>query len=78
MAVRILLILGIIIGLYAIFNNISGLINPGVDDPILAFGKFLIALFPVIAGIVIIYVSFSGLFSKKSGEKIDEQNNKES
>lgn len=75
MAVRILLFLGILIGLYAIYNNISGLINPGVEDPVLAFGKFLIALFPVIAGIVIIYVSFSGLFSKKSGEN-DEENDK--
>lgn len=75
MAVRILLFLGILIGLYAIFNNISGLINPGVEDPVLAFGKFLIALFPVIAGIVIIYVSFSGLFSKRSGEN-DEQSDK--
>lgn len=77
MAVRILLILGIIIGLYAIFNNISGVLNPGVDDPVLAFGKFLIALFPVIAGVVIIYVSFSGLFSKNKGEKQDERQDKE-
>lgn len=77
MVVRILLILGIIIGMYAIFNNISGLLNPGVDDPVLAFGKFLMALFPVIAGAVIIYVSLSGLFSKNKGEKQHERQDKE-
>lgn len=76
MAVRILLILGILIGLYAIFNNIGGLNPTGIDDPILAFGKFLVALFPVIAGVVIIYVSLSGLFSKK--EKDDETTDKKS
>ncbi|MEZ0323687.1 MAG: hypothetical protein ABWJ98_05190 [Hydrogenothermaceae bacterium] len=76
MTVRILLILGILIGLYAIFNNIRGLNPSGIDDPVLAFGKFLIALFPVIAGVVIIYVSLSGLFSKK--EKKNETTDKKS
>lgn len=77
MAVRILLILGILIGLYAILNNISGVLNPGVKDPVLALGKVLIALFPVIAGGIILYVSLSGLFGKKQEGEKDEKRDKE-
>lgn len=76
MTVRILLILGVVIGLYAVFNNISGLFNLGTSDHILAFGKFLIALFPVIAGIVIVFVALSGLFGKKEGG-VDEKRDRE-
>lgn len=77
MILKILYILGILIGLYAIFNNISGIFNTNFSDPTLAIGKILISLFPVIAGGVIVYVSGYNLIQTFKGGK-NEQNNKKS
>lgn len=77
MKLKILLFLGMIVGLYAVFNNISGLFSIGRShDIILDLGRFLVALFPVIAGIVIIYVSLYNIFSGE--RKKDEQTDKKS
>ncbi|MGC8942279.1 MAG: hypothetical protein ACP5KF_06430 [Sulfurihydrogenibium sp.] len=75
MVVRILYILGIAIGFYAIFNNLPYIFKVDFSDPTLAFGKILVSLFPVIAGSVIVYVSSYNLYlsfkkknSKSGGE----------
>lgn len=62
MMVRILYILGILIGLYAVFNNLPNIFKVDFSDPTLALGKILVSLFPVIAGLVIIYVSSYNLY----------------
>ncbi len=77
MIVKLLYILGILIGLYAIINNISGIFNVNFSDPTLAVGKILVSLFPIIAGGVIVYVSGYNLIQTFKGEK-NEQNNKKS
>ena len=61
--VQILLIFGIIIGLYAILNNIGGVFSSfSIKDPTLMTAKFLQSLLPVIAGAVILYVSSYNLY----------------
>ena len=70
--IRVLYILGIIIGLYAIFNNLPYIFNVNFLDPGLAIAKILVSLFPVIAGGVIVYVSGYNLylsFKKKDESK---------
>jgi uncharacterized membrane protein len=70
--IRVLYILGIIIGLYAIFNNLPYIFNVNFSDPELAIAKILVSLFPVIAGVVIVYVSGYNLylsFKKKDESK---------
>jgi hypothetical protein len=70
--IRVLYILGIVIGLYAIFNNLPYIFNVNFSDPGLAIAKFLVSLFPVIAGGVIVYVSGYNLylsFKKKDESK---------
>ncbi|ACO04093.1 MAG TPA: hypothetical protein DEP48_01825 [Persephonella sp.] len=63
MTVRILLILGILIGLYAILNNIGGVISAfKISDPTLLTAKLLQSLLPVIAGVVIVWVSALNLY----------------
>ncbi len=62
MMVRILYILGILIGLYAVFNNLPNIFKVDFSDLTLALGKILVSLFPVIAGLVIIYVSSYNLY----------------
>lgn len=60
--IRVLYVLGIIIGLYAIFNNLPYIFNVNFSDPSLAVAKILVSLFPVIAGGVILYVSGYNLY----------------
>lgn len=70
--IRVLYILGIIIGLYAIFNNLPYIFKTNFSDPGLAIAKILASLFPVIAGGVIVYVSGYNLylsFKKKDESK---------
>ncbi|WP_457644603.1 hypothetical protein [Persephonella sp.] len=63
MTVRILLILGILIGLYAILNNIGGVASAfKINDPTLLTARLLQSLLPVIAGIVIVWVSALNLY----------------
>ncbi len=67
--VYILLVLGIVVGVYAILNNIGGVFSSfSVKDPTLMTAKLLQSLLPVIAGVVILYVSASNLYQliKKS------------
>jgi len=69
--VYILLALGIVVGLYAIINNIEGvLLAFKVEDPSLMVAKLLQSLLPVIAGGVILWVSALNLFDliKKKGK----------
>lgn len=73
MIVRILYLLGIVIGLYAIFNNLPYIFKVDFSDPMLALGKILVSLFPVIAGTVIVYVSAYNLylsFKNKSWQEV--------
>ncbi|WP_299230043.1 hypothetical protein [Sulfurihydrogenibium sp.] len=72
--IRVLYILGIIIGLYAIFNNLPYIFNVNFLDPGLAIAKILVSLFPVIAGGVIVYVSGYNLYLsfKKKDESKEE------
>ncbi|WP_299230045.1 hypothetical protein [Sulfurihydrogenibium sp.] len=71
--IRVIYILGIIIGLYAIFNNLSYIFNVNFSDPGLAIAKILVSLFPVIAGVVIVYVSGYNLYlSFKKKDEIKE------
>jgi uncharacterized membrane protein len=70
--IRVLYILGIMIGLYAIFNNLPYIFNVNFLDPGLAIAKISVSLFPVIAGGVIVYVSGYNLylsFKKKDESK---------
>jgi hypothetical protein len=70
--IRVLYVLGIIIGFYAIFNNLPYIFNINFSDPGLAIAKILVSLFPVIAGGVIVYVSGYNLylsFKKKDESK---------
>ncbi len=61
--VYILLIFGIIVGLYAIFNNIGGVFSAfQYQDETLVVGKFLQSLLPVIAGAVIVWISALNLY----------------
>ncbi|SNZ04064.1 hypothetical protein SAMN06265182_0544 [Persephonella hydrogeniphila] len=61
--IYILLTLGIIIGVYAIFNNIGGIFSAlSIKDPTLMSVKLLQSLLPVIAGAVILYVSATNLY----------------
>ncbi|WP_293442812.1 hypothetical protein [Persephonella sp.] len=67
--VYILLVFGIVVGVYAILNNIGGVFSSfSVKDPTLMTAKLLQSLLPVIAGVVILYVSASNLYQliKKS------------
>mgnify|MGYP007094570258 CR=1 FL=1 len=69
--IRMLYLLGIVIGLYAIFNNLPYLFKVNFSDPTIAIAKILTSLFPVIAGLVIVYVSGYNLFLsfKKKDQK---------
>ncbi len=74
MVVRILLVFGIIVGLYAIFNNIGGVFSAfQLQDKTLMTAKLLQSLLPVIAGGVIVWVSALNLydltFKKKNQDK---------
>ncbi|WP_456382866.1 hypothetical protein [Persephonella sp.] len=61
--VQILLIFGILIGLYAIFNNIGGVFSAfKIKDQTLMTAKLLQSLLPVIAGAVIVWVSALNLY----------------
>ncbi len=61
--VHILLVFGIIVGIYAILNNIGGVFSSfSVKDPTLMTAKLLQNLLPVIAGAVILYVSAYNLY----------------
>ncbi|WP_457640806.1 hypothetical protein [Persephonella sp.] len=63
MVVRILLVIGIVIGIYAIFNNIGGVFSAfQIKDPTLKTAKILQSLLPVIAGGVIVWVSALNLY----------------
>ncbi len=68
--VYLLLTFGIIVGVYAILNNIGGVFSSfSLKDPTLITAKFLQSLLPVIAGAVILYVSAYNLYqiiTKKS------------
>jgi len=70
--VYILLVFGIVVGIYAVLNNIGGVFSSfSVNDPTLMVAKLLQSLLPVIAGVVILYVSASNLYQliKKSENK---------
>ncbi len=77
MVVKILLIFGIIVGMYAIFNNIGGVISAfSIKDSTLMVAKILQSGLPVIAGAVIVWVSALNLYDmvfkkeeKESSEK---------
>ena len=61
--IYLLLVFGIIVGIYAIFNNIGGVISAFfIKDPTLKTAKLLQSLLPVIAGLVIIWVSSINLY----------------
>ena len=77
MVVKILLIFGIVVGMYAIFNNIGGVISAfSIKDSTLMVAKMLQSGLPVIAGVVIVWVSALNLYDmifkkeeKESSEK---------
>ncbi len=61
--IYLLLIFGIVVGIYAIFNNIGGVISSfSIKDPTLKTAKLLQSLLPVIAGLVIVWVSSLNLY----------------
>ncbi len=63
MVVKILLIFGIVVGMYAIFNNIGGVISAfSIKDSTLMVAKILQSGLPVIAGAVIVWVSALNLY----------------
>ncbi|WP_457622881.1 hypothetical protein [Persephonella sp.] len=61
--------IGLLIGIYAVFNNIGGVFSAfKINDPTLMVSKILQSLLPVLAGGVIIYVTATNLldiFKKK-------------
>ena len=63
MMVKILLLFGIAVGIYAIFNNIGGVFSAfSVKDPTLMSVRLLQSLLPVVAGGVIVYISAMNLY----------------
>ncbi|MBK3332101.1 hypothetical protein GWK41_03345 [Persephonella atlantica] len=61
--IYLLLLFGIVVGLYAIFNNIGGVFSAfSIKDPTLKTAKLLQSLLPVVAGIVIVWVSGLNLY----------------
>ncbi|MDQ7056534.1 MAG: hypothetical protein Q9M89_08850 [Persephonella sp.] len=69
--IYLLLLFGIVVGLYAIFNNIGGVFSAfSISDPTLKTAKLLQSLLPVIAGAVIVWVSALNLYDmiKKKSE----------
>ncbi len=63
MTVRILLITGILVGVYAVFNNIGGVFSAfKINDLTLSTAKLIQSLLPVVVGIVIIWVSALNLY----------------
>ncbi len=68
--IYIIYILTILIGLYAVYNNLPVLITIGIPDNQLKFGKLLISLLPTVVGFFMIYFGASSLYSlfKKNKE----------
>jgi len=61
--VRILLITGILVGVYAVFNNIGGVFSAfKINNLTLSTAKLIQSLLPVVVGIVIIWVSALNLY----------------
>ncbi len=63
MVVKVLLVFGILVGIYAIFNNIGGVFSAfQIQDKTLMTAKLLQSLMPVVAGGVIVWVSAMNLY----------------
>jgi len=57
-----LYLIGIVIGLYAIFHNIPFLFNVDFSDPYIGGAKLLQSLIPIVAGGFIVYICGENLF----------------
>ncbi len=74
MVVKILLLFGIVVGIYAIFNNIGGVFEAfSIKDSTLMVAKLLQSLLPVIAGAVIVWVSGLNLYDMIIKNKKEDQ-----
>ncbi len=66
-----LYILTIVIGVYAVYTNLPALINIGIPDNSIKFGRFLVSLIPASVGLFMIYFGISSLYTlfKKNREE---------
>jgi len=67
-----LYILTILIGIYAVYANLPVLINIGIPENLIEFGRFLVSLIPASVGFFMIYFGVSSLYSLI--KKIREEN----
>jgi len=51
----------LIIGIYALFNNLPALFTIGIPTSELKFAKFMVSFFPTIVGLFMIYFSITSL-----------------
>ncbi len=58
----VLYLLGIIIGLYAIFHNLPYIFKVDFSDPYIGGAKLLQSLIPIVAGGVIVYICSENLY----------------
>ena len=61
--------LTILIGIYAVYTNLPPLINIGIPDNQLKFGKFMVSVIPTFVGFFMIYFGASSLYSLLKNKK---------
>jgi hypothetical protein len=73
MVLILIYLITLIIGIYAVANNLPALFTIGLPTSELKFAKFMVSFFPVVVGLFMIYFSITGLIDifKKKKEKKD-------
>lgn len=61
--VYLIYILTVLIGIYAVYTNLPALINIGIPNNQLEFGKFMVSLLPTLVGFFMIYFGVSSLYN---------------
>lgn len=63
----------VIIGIYVFYNNITPLIEIGIPDNNLEFGKFMVSFLPAGVGAFMVYFGLTSLYSliKKDTSKAE-------
>lgn len=64
-----LYILGILIGIYAIWNNLPALFDLNFKDPTVGFARFLMLIIPIGVGFFLIYMGIVNIKELVEKEK---------
>jgi membrane-bound ClpP family serine protease len=67
-------VLTLLIGIYAVFNNLPALFLIGIPTSDLKLAKFMVSLFPVIVGGFMIYFSITSLWDMYKKKKMNDKN----